>query len=82
MTAILESRKLRIVDYLADLDDEALVFQIENLLFPINNWWEVISTEEKASILRGIEDANHNRKVEFTGFITQLRQSYANRDNG
>ncbi|MFN0177124.1 MAG: hypothetical protein ACKVU0_20955 [Saprospiraceae bacterium] len=82
MTAILESRKLRIVDYLADLDDEALVFQIENLLFPVNNWWEVISDEERSSILRGIDDADHGRKVEFNGFIAQLRQSYANRDNG
>ncbi len=82
MTAILESRKLRIVDYLADLDDEALVFQIENLLFPVNNWWEVIRNKERSSILRGIDDANHGRKVEFNSFIAQLRQSYANRDNG
>lgn len=82
MTAILESRKLRIVDYLADLDDEALVFQIENLLFPINNWWEIIGDEERSSILQGIDDADQGRKVAFSGFIAQLRQSYARQDNG
>lgn len=82
MTAVLESRKLRIVNYLADLDDEALVFQIENLLFPDNNWWEKIGENERASILRGIDDADNGRKVEFNDFITQLRQSYAHRDNG
>lgn len=82
MTTVLESRKLRIVDYLADLEDEALVFQIENLLFPVNNWWEVISDEERSSILRGIDDADNGRKVEFNGFITHLRQSYTHRDNG
>lgn len=82
MTSILESRKLKIVDFLADLEDESIVFQIENLLFPINNWWEIIGEEERSSIFRGIDDADNGRKVEFKGFVTQLRQSNAHHDNG
>ena len=76
MVATLESRKLRIVDFLADLQDEALVLQIENLLFPHQDWWDLISENEKSSIARGIEDAENGRKTELNIFMNQLRQKH------
>jgi hypothetical protein len=76
MGATLESRKLRIVDFLAELDDESMILQIENLLFPKNNWWEEISEKEKASILRGMKDAESGKKTDFHEFMTNLRQKH------
>lgn len=76
MVATLESRKLRIVDFLAELDDEAIVMQIENLLFPRQDWWGLIPERDRQSILRGIKDADNGRKIEVGTFFNQLRQKY------
>jgi hypothetical protein len=83
MSNTLEARKHRIVDYLAELDDEALVLQIENLLFPRTDWWDTISAQEKAAILKGIEDAESGKKTDFNTFIEKLRQKHhARQHNG
>ena len=76
MGTALESRKLRIVDFLAEIDDESLILQIENLLFPRNNWWDEISEHEKASILRGLKDADSGKKSDFNEFMINLRRKH------
>ena len=73
MGTTLESRKLRIVDFLAEVDDESIIFQIENLLFTRKNWWTEISEHERASILRGAKDADKGKKVDFVTFMAKLR---------
>lgn len=83
MPTTLEARKHRIVDYLAELDDEALILQIENLLFPRTDWWDAISEQDKTSILKGMEDAESGKKTDFNAFIKNLRQKrHAHQHNG
>lgn len=83
MPTTLEARKHRIVDYLADLDDEAVILQIENLLFPKTDWWDTISERDKTSILKGMEDAESGKKTDFNTFIKNLRQKrHARQHNG
>lgn len=75
MGTTLESRKLRIVDFLAEVDDETIIFQIENLLFPRKNWWDDISEKERASILRGIKDADQGKKTDFVTFMAKIKKA-------
>lgn len=65
MGATLEARKLHILEHLAEVQDEAVIHQIENLLFPKRDWWLDLSEREQQSILHGAQQAKEGKKVEF-----------------
>ena len=70
----LELRKLSIIEYLAELQDEVVIQQIENLLKPRSDFWEELSSNEKAIIKKGIEDLNQGNKIEFKKFMKKLKK--------
>lgn len=65
MGLTLEARKLSILEYLAELEDEAIIMQIENLLKPKVDFWDELTEEQKASIRRGEKDFEEGRKLRF-----------------
>lgn len=73
MTANLEARKLSIVERLADLSDEAVLQQIENLLKPSVDFWDELSDTQRASIIKGLEQANRGEHVPFDQFMAKYR---------
>ncbi len=60
-TQILD-KKIELIQWLSSLEDKAI---IEKLLqfrkTETKDWWETTQHEEKASISKGIEDADNNR---------------------
>ena len=60
-TQILD-KKIELIQWLSSLEDKAI---IEKLLqfrkTETKDWWETTQDEEKASISKGIEDADSNR---------------------
>ena len=54
----LDSEKQKIIDWIAGLSDESIIYKIKLLKEQEKNtdWWDEISDAEKASIKRGIED--------------------------
>jgi hypothetical protein len=73
MTTDLEVRKLSIIEFLAELKDEAIIQQIENLLKPRVDIWDELNEDEKASIRKGLEDLKNGKRVEFGEFIAKNR---------
>ncbi len=74
MTAKLETRKLSIIEYLAELDDESILLQIENLIKPKVDFWDELSEKDKATIRKGEADLNAGKRIAFADFLAQRRQ--------
>ena len=74
MTTTIETRKLSIIEYLAELDDESILLQIENLLKPKVDFWDELSEKDKATILQGEADLNAGKRVAFADFLAQRRR--------
>ncbi len=74
MTATIETRKLSIIEYLAELDDVSILLQIENLLKPKVDFWDELSDNDKALIRQGEAELNARKRVAFVDFLAQRRQ--------
>jgi predicted NAD/FAD-binding protein len=74
MISALEKRKLNIIEYLAELNDEGLLLQIENLLQPKVDFWDALSEKDKAVIRQGEKDLNEGKRIAFSDFLAQRRQ--------
>ena len=74
MTATIETRKLSIIEYLAELDDVSILLQIENLLKPKVDFWDELSDKDKALIRQGETELNAGKRVAFADFLAQRRR--------
>jgi hypothetical protein len=74
MNPRIEARKLNIIEYLAELNDESVLQQIENLLKPKVDFWDELSEDEKAIIKKGIKDLDNGDRIEFNQFIARYRK--------
>ncbi len=74
MAATLEARKLNILEHLAEVNDEAVINQIENLLFPRHDWWQDLSEQERKVILNGVKQAKEGEKVAFETLLQKLKR--------
>lgn len=69
----LADRKLNLIQLLSATDNEAIIVQIERIFEKIS--WDDLSDETKASIQKGIEDADAGRKISFKEFLKKRRKS-------
>ncbi len=74
MGASLEARKLNIVEHLAEVEDEAIIMQIENLLMPKIDVWDELGEKEKAIIKQGQKDLEEGKKIPFKEFLAKHRR--------
>ena len=74
MNSTLESRKLNILEHLAELNDESIIQQIENLLVPSQDFWDELSEKEKELIHKGIKDLDNGDRVDFQKFLSEFRK--------
>jgi hypothetical protein len=72
MTATLESRKKLIVQSLADLNDEALIQQIENLIFPKIDFWDDLTEAQRLSIQKAWNQLEDGNRIAFS----EIREKY------
>jgi len=55
----LETRKLNIIRWISRLEDESIIEGIEKLRSSDGDWWEIIDENEKATIEKGILEADN-----------------------
>ena len=77
MTATLEYRKKSIVAYLAEIQDEVLILQIENLLKPAIDIWDELTDAQKVTIRLGIQQLREGKSVDYQSFMAKYRQGRA-----
>jgi phage antirepressor YoqD-like protein len=73
MNASIEARKLSIIEYLAELEDENIIQQIENLLKPRVDFWDELSDREKSLIKQGLKDLEQGKRIDFQQFMKEQR---------
>jgi hypothetical protein len=54
----LETRKINIISWVSHLQDENTLSRIEELQSQKDDWWNLISDEERAEIEEGIQQAD------------------------
>ena len=57
MVINIETRKLNIINWVSHLQDETVLSKLEQLQSQKEDWWNLISEEEKAEIEEGISQA-------------------------
>ena len=57
---------INIIEYLAEVDDESIVQQIENILHPNVDFWDQLSVAERESIQRGTAQLDKGDRVAYT----------------
>jgi hypothetical protein len=72
MIASIENRKLAVIDHLAELEDDYILQQIENLLKPKHDFWNDLNSQEKDKIEKGILQAKNGEVVDFESFINEI----------
>ncbi len=75
MGSSLEARKLAIIEYLAEVEDEVILIQIENLLQPRIDIWDELTEEEKSIIEKGVTDLKEGRRVSSVEAFKQFRKT-------
>lgn len=75
MSLTLEERKLLIIKRLAEMEDEAIILQIENLLQPRVDIWDELNDAEKAVIRKGVKDLEEGRRIPFQALLDQYRKA-------
>lgn len=73
MNASIEARKLSIIEYLAELEDENIIQQIENLLKPRVDFWDELNDREKSLIKQGLKDLEQGKRIDFQQFMKEQR---------
>ena len=76
MNVSIESRKLSIIEHLAEVEDEAVLRQIENLLKPRTDFWDELSDREKAIIKPGLNDLEQGERIDFQAAKEEKTQCY------
>lgn len=74
MSSDIEARKLSILEHLADLNDESIIQQIENLLKPKVDFWDELSEQDKANIKKGIQELDNGQRINFKQFIAKYKK--------
>ncbi len=74
MGTSLEARKLSIVEYLAEIEDESVIMQIENILKPKIDIWDELNDKQKAIVKKGEGELNEGKRVAFKEFLEKHRR--------
>jgi len=62
MDASIENKKIELIQWLSTLNDKSLIDKIMRLRKKEKtDWWNEISTDEKKSIEKGIQDADNGK---------------------
>jgi hypothetical protein len=73
MQSNLEARKLSIVECLVELEDEAVIQQIERLLKPKIDFWEELTEKQKESLKRGLSQLKAGNRKPYSEVLAKYR---------
>lgn len=75
MSISLEARKLAIIERLAEMEDEIIISQIENLIQPKVDIWDELSTAERELVLKGVKDLEEGRRIPLEDALNKFRKA-------
>lgn len=76
MVSELANRKLQVIDYLLELEDETLLSQVEYLLKPSPDFWNELSENQRAKIEKAILEVEAGQGIPHESVMQEFRQKY------
>lgn len=70
----LQSKKLELIRWLAELQDSAVINEIFDLKKKDKEWWNEISTAERESIKSGMEDIDEGRLIPHEEIVRYFKK--------
>lgn len=70
----IETRKLNIINWVSHLEDEAVLSRIEELQAKKQDWWDIISEDEKAEIKEGISQVDKGETKSTDEVLSKYRK--------
>lgn len=70
----LQSKKLELIRWLAELQDSAVINEIFELKKKDKEWWNEISTAERESIKSGIKDIDEGRLIPHEEIVRYFKK--------
>ena len=68
------AQKLKLIEWILRLGDARLLKQLEAISNVDFDWWDDLSTDEKASIERGIEQANAGQLTDHEDVMKKYKK--------
>ena len=59
----LASRKLKLINWISNLQEEEIVIKIESIKKEEGDWWDHISEDEKAEIEQGLAQLDNGESI-------------------
>ena len=59
----IEKRKIGLINWLSQLQDEGMIMRLESLRNEKQDWWHTISDEERAEIEEGLSQADNGEVI-------------------
>ena len=75
MSISLEARKLAIIERLAEMEDEIIISQIENLIQPKVDIWDELNAAERELVMKGIKDLEEGRRIPLEDALNKVRKA-------
>ncbi len=70
----LQSKKLELIRWLAELQDSAVINEIFELKKKDKEWWNEISTAERESIKSGMDDIDEGRLIPHEELVRYFKK--------
>jgi hypothetical protein len=69
----IQAEKLNLIEWLAQLNNMAIVNEIKAIKDKETDWWDDLTKEQKEDIEAGLVDLDQNRKKSFTTVLSKYK---------
>ncbi len=72
----LESRKINLINWISSIQEENILAQMEKIQKENNDWWDIISEEDKKAINDGLNQLDRGEYVTRSQVKTQIKEKF------
>ena len=70
----IETRKVSIISWIANINDERVLSKIEDIQDSEPDWWDLISNEEKSEIEQGLAEIERGETVTHEEVMSKYKK--------
>lgn len=72
----LESRKINLINWISSIQEENILTQMEDIQKKNNDWWDIISEEDKEAINDGLNQLDRGEYTIRSQVKKQIEEKY------
>ena len=71
-----ETRKINLINWISSIQEENILSQMEDIQKKNNDWWDIISEEDKKAINDGLNQLDRGEYVTRSQVKTQIKEKF------